>query len=133
MEELLKQFYPDIFVHLKEIEYNMTLNIEDYFGREVIMIKSGHGGAGYNVRLLRGYYTRDIKYPKKYLEIAKQEERSIPAMVSICETDGWAGEIFLLERVKNILDLIDEMMEKIDNRNDGFLRLKNLKYKLRSF
>lgn len=107
MEDSLKEHFPDIYIFVKEIEHNKTQNIEDYFGTKVLMIKGGHGGHGYDVRTLTGYFNDNdpkIEY-KKYLEITS------PESTSLCETSTWHGDIFLWDRLPELIILTKSFLD----------------------
>jgi len=54
MLDILKDIEPELWVRLKFLQINERVNINKQFGTKVIVLDSGHGGNGYNVRKLRG-------------------------------------------------------------------------------
>ena len=107
MEDSLKEHFPDIYIFVKEIEYNKTQNIEEYFGKKILMIKGGHGGHGYDVRTLTGYYYNDDPRidAKEYLQIIG------PKSTSLCKTNTWHGDIFLEHRLPEIMVLTKSFLD----------------------
>ena len=113
--DILKKYFPNIYIYSKEIVYNKTQNIEKYFGKKVLMVKNGHDGYGFDIRLLKGYYEKD----EKLLEI-KREDGS-----SICEVRNWVSDIFLKHRWKHIFDLASQLLLiGENNRNSSLWTIK---------
>lgn len=117
MESILEKYFPDVFLLAKEIEYNEQINIEDYFGTQVIMIHAGHGGSGWDKRELFGYYKED----KKNLDIRRFNGKSL------CEVELWPASIIFPHRLDHILQFVNDLLFKTSAYNNGYSRLQAIR------
>ena len=130
-DELLRQQFPKEYILCQEMEYNLGINIEEYFDQEVVMIAGGYGGTGFDVRFLQGYFNQK----KEFLYITTPEylgslqEIYYPASYKV-RCSEWPYVILLPDRIKNFKDKIKLFLSNIEDENSRayckLLEMKNM-------
>jgi len=112
--EKIKELDPNMYLRLKILEINKNIiNLDEEFGKNIIVLDSGHGGGGWNLRKLTGYYTGD----KNSLSLLRKTESGCnpnTINVSIFETKRSLFSLLFERNKQKYLDILNDLSQKVD-------------------
>lgn len=92
--DILEKHFPYIDKMLENAKYNSEQDITTYFGKTIMVLYSGHGGHGWNYRVLDGEY--DDRY---FVLVRDQNGRRERSLLS---KDDWYCHVILPEKIEEM-------------------------------
>jgi len=101
MKDILKKSFPEVYVRIKEIQHNMKQNIEDYFGKKILIIPNGHGGMGFDLRTIKGWYLTTHPNHPPCFEITRPQDDGC----SLLMEENWHKDVIFLDHIEEMMTL----------------------------
>lgn len=102
--EMVKKHYTHIAPIIENAVYNEGKDITEYFGQKVMAIYNGHGGSGWDVRTLGGFYEND----DNYLVLERYDSAGKLDGQSLVEKSNWFLFLVLPENIKKMDNIYRE-------------------------
>ena len=96
-KNILTKHYPHLLPLIENAIYNETQNIEDYFGKDIMVIYNGHNGCGWNIRRLVGDAEED-GWNKCYFSLHYLDHAGVVLSESLLWKQTWQSSIVLPEK-----------------------------------
>ena len=99
-KDILTKHYPHLLPLIENAIYNETMDITEYFGKNIMVIYNGHSGCGWNVRKLVGDSERSGC--NDYFLLQGVDDNGVVQSESLLWKETWQSSIILPENFDKI-------------------------------